>query len=208
MAKPVDTKQESGAYNISVAGRHVMVTEPMKQYAMDKIHKLDRISDRIIDVHVTMDIQKLEHRVSITMSVGNIFVKVSAATEDMYASIDLALDKLRAKLRKYKSRIQEHHGKALHVVDMNVNVIRNPSDEELVNEAIEEVNQQQLEEEYRPHEIVRKTTMPLKTLTFEEAIMKMELSDAHFKVFRNEEDQKLKVIYRLEEGDYGVIEPE
>ncbi len=208
MPKKVDVLQENEMYNITVAGRHVLVTEPMKQYAIDKIHKMDRVSDRIIDVHVTMDVQKLEHKVGIVMSVGNILVKVSGVSEDMYASIDQATDRLRAKLRKYKGRIQEHHGKALHTVDMNVNVIRNPSAEEEVNSAIDDANYKDMEESLQPGEVVRKTTMPLKVLTQEEAIMKMELSDAQFKVYRSEEDQKLKVIYRREDGDYGVIEPE
>ncbi len=201
-------QQEQSLYNIAVVGRHVLVTEAMKKYATDKIHKMDRISDRIIDVTVTMDIQKLEHRLSIVMFVGNVKIKVQAITEDMYASIDLAVDKLQAKLRKYKKRIQEHQAKPLHSVDMQVNVLRAPDPIEEVNEAIEEENQRQLESDFFPTEVVRKTSTPLKTLTFGEALMKFELSDEPFLLYRSEETQKIKVVYHLEGGEIALLELE
>jgi len=49
--------------------------------------------------------------------------------------------------------------------------------------------------------------MPLKTLSYQEAVMKLDLSHDPFMLFVNETDQKLKVIYRREDGDYGIIEP-
>ncbi|MCB1067823.1 MAG: sigma 54 modulation/S30EA ribosomal C-terminal domain-containing protein, partial [Simkania sp.] len=49
---------------------------------------------------------------------------------------------------------------------------------------------------------------PLKHLTLDEAVMKMELSDDHFMVYRSEEEQNLKVIYRRRDGSYGIIAPE
>jgi putative sigma-54 modulation protein len=212
MTKPTEVAQEEVSYKINVVGRHVSVTDAMKQYAIEKIHKMDRISHRVIDVSVTMDVQKLEHRVTIVMAAYNTLVKVSAVSEDMYAAIDKAADRLQGKLRKYKKKIQEHQAKSLHVVDMQVNVFRAPSPVDEINAAIEEENKQKQGDAYdlKPHEIVTKTTRPLKTLTFDEAIMKMELSDDSFRVFRSEEDQKLKVIYLLDDGngDYGVMELE
>jgi putative sigma-54 modulation protein len=208
MTKAVDLMEGGPAYNIAVVGRNVQVTEPMKQYAIDKVHKMDRISDRIIDVAVTMDIQKVENRVSIMMSVGHTKIKVTAIEEEMYAAIDKAVDKLQQKLRKYRGRIREHQAKALHVVDMNVNILKASDPTEEVNEAIDEENKKGSLDEWKAHEISRKVTMPLKTLSYNEAVMKMDLSDDSFQVFRSEEDQKIKIIYRLEDGDYGVIEPE
>ena len=77
-----------------MTGRHVLVTDAMKDYAVDKIVKIDRFNARIIDVTVVMDIQKLEHRVDITMKVDHIFIKASASSDNMYASIDKAVDRL------------------------------------------------------------------------------------------------------------------
>ena len=63
-------------------------------------------------------------------------------------------------------------------------------------------------DEYSPPKIIGNDTRSMKFLTAEEAVMKMELSDDPFMIFRGEEDRKLKVIYRRNDGNYGLILPE
>ncbi len=197
-------------YTFDVVGRNVLVTEPMKDYAIEKVSKLERLTNRIIDVNVTLEVQKLEHRCDIVLRVGHIKIKSHAATDNMYASIDKAVDKLESQFTRYKTRIQDHHAKPLETVDMLVNVYRSPSEENLkeVNEDIEAESVRKSFEAYRPHQVVSQEKKPLKFLTNEESIMKMDLSGDPFMIFRSELDRKLKVIYRRKDGDYGIIEPE
>lgn len=196
-------------YNVAIVGRHVAVTEAMKAYAMEKLEKIERLSQRIIDVTVTMDIQKLEHRVSIVMRVYHWKIKVEAYCADMYAAIDKAIDRLQAKVRRFKARIQEHQARGLNSIDMNVNVISRVIDDlEEFNTEIEGENLRQVEEVYRPHHVVAKESRPLKVLTIKEASIKMDLSGDQFLIFRCQEDMRLKVIYRREDGHFGVIEIE
>ncbi len=77
-----------------------------------------------------------------------------------------------------------------------------------INDEIEEESLRQFENEFKPHEIVSRETLPLKTLNQPEAVMKMDLSGDTFLIFRAEEDQKIKVIYRRNDGNYGVIQVE
>lgn len=205
MSKHTDVQQTG--YNVTITGRHMMITEAMKQHAMEKLSKLDRIASRIIDVHVLMDIQKLEHRIDIIIRFNHIKIKVHACSEDMYTSIDRAVDKLQSQIRRYKERLHTHQAKMPSIIDMNVDVISVPSLDEL-NQDIDTLNRQELVKRYEPHAVVRQEVRPLKTLTQEEAVMKMELSQDTFLVYRHEVDQKLKVIYRREDGNYGIIAPE
>ncbi len=198
-------------YNIMVTGRHVHVTDAMKAYAEEKLSKLDRMSDRIIDISVTMDIQKLEHRVDIVMKYGHTLIKSHAATSDMYASIDQAIGKLQNQLRKYKRRLKEHHAKGHPVEEMSETVYRplaDAIDEAEANLDIDVVNNQEQLGILHPHPIVKVDAQQLKILTDDEAIMKMELSGHPLIVYRQEESRKLKVIYRRDDGNYGVIEAE
>ena len=197
-------------YDVKVTGRHVLVTDAMKDYASEKIGKIERFNLRIIDVMVTMDIQKLQHIVNIELKVNDFRLKSTAISDDMYASIDKAVDKVQAQLRRYKERLTDRHTRGLKVVDMQVNVLkRNPNEDiDEVNDEIEEETARRLEQEFRPHEIVKTETRPLKMLTTEEAMMKMELSGDLFLLYRCEEDQKLKLIYRRADGDYGIVAPE
>jgi len=194
-AKPAAFLEE--VYPVTVSGRHVHVTESMKNYAIDKVSKLERFSERIIDVNITMDIQKLEHRVDIVVMVDNTKIKAHAATNDMYASIDKAVHKLETQLVRYRDKLHNHHCKGVKDMEMTVNVIPAPADMEDVL----------FFEPFVPH-VVKQETRPLKTLTVDEAVMKMELSGDQFMVFRQESDLKLKVIYHRTDGNYGVIEPE
>ena len=197
-------------YQIHVTGRDVQVTEAMKNYAMEKVAKIERFTQRIIDVHITMEIQKLEHRVDIVLKVDHVKIKSQAVSTDMYVSVDQAVGKIEKQLRRYKKRIQDHTAKGVQVIDLKVNVLKRPEEEELldINQEIEEANVHDMVEKYRPHEIVEQETSPLKTLTYDEAIMKMELSGDTFLIFRHEVDTKLKVIYRRKDGNFGIIEVE
>lgn len=197
-------------YSLTINGRNVLVTEAMKNYAIDKLSKLEKYGTRIIDVAVTMDIQRFEHQVDIIIKLNQVMIKSSASTDNMYASIDKAVDKVQAQLRKYKQRLQDHHAKPLEVVDMQVNVLRPAADNFIaeINDEIEDENLRQFDEEFKPHTIVKQETQQLKFLTLDEALMKIELSGDQFLVFRNESDRKINIIYRREDGDYGVLMPE
>jgi putative sigma-54 modulation protein len=204
------TEQEKAlGLRMNILGRNVFVTDSMKEYAYEKLSKIDRFHNHIMDLHVTMDVQKMEQSVVVLLEFDHFRVKVAASSTDMYASIDKAVDKLQEKIRRWKSRIQDHHQKSRSVVDMQINVFKRPfTDIDLINEAIEIENQDRQIEEYQTPQIVGSETRPMKTLTTEEAIMKMELSDDQFMLFRCEEDRKIKVIYRRKDGHYGLILPE
>lgn len=195
------------SYNVVVTGRNVQVTESMKDYVLEKISKLEKYGDRIIDVVVTMDIQRVEHRVDIAMKFNNVKIKSQACTTDMYASIDMAVHKMETQLLKYKDRLQEHHSKNLATIDMNVNVIAS-TDRDEINDEIESENARHLSKGFSTARILSQEKRTLRILNLEEAIMKIELSGDRFLVFRSEEDRRLKVIYRREDNNYGVIEVE
>lgn len=221
MTKETLTRKQKSAefgqsYNITVTGRHVHVTDAMKSYAYDKISKLERIADRIIDVTVTMDIQKLNHRVDIVMKYGHTLIVSHASSTDMYVSIDQAIEKLQKQLKKYKRRLHDHHAKGYPVVEVPVTVYSPSSDhvaidavdEVEVNHAIDKQTRHELESSLRPHKIVSVEMQSLKILTDDEAIMKMELSQSPLMVFRAEKSNKLRVIYRRDDGNYGIVQPE
>ena len=204
----VKEKFENQEYPIHVIGRHVDISDPMKAYAVDKLTKAKRFGGRILEVTIIMDIQKLVHSVDFVLDVNNTKIKVTGRTHNMYASIDQAIARLEAQLRRYHRRLHEHHAKKTAEVDMNVNVVEVIDLIDEINDQIEEENLEHVEEELTPHKIVNREIRPLKILNQDEAIMKMDLSNDAFMIYRSEEDQKLRVIYRRTDSNYGIIEVE
>lgn len=191
---------------VNVTGRHVMITQAMKDYARDKILKLERFGLRIWDINVLMDIQKVQHIVKVEFKVNGFPLKSTAVSEDMYASIDGAIDKVQAQLRRYKSRLTDHHAKGHKEIEMRVQILERLNDLSDINDEIDEENARRADSTLKPHAVVQVESRTLNELSQEEAIMKMELSEDLFLVYRSEEDRKLRVIYRRNDGNYGIIE--
>lgn len=194
------------AYNISIQGRHVQVTDAMQDYAKEKLSRLERLFDRIIDLHVIMDIQKLEHRVEIVLKVNNHTIMAKVASDDMYKSIDLAVDKLLMQVRRYKSRINDHRKGEISAEDMLIDVLQ-VRDEEELNEAIEQESIREMQRAYSPL-ITKEKVVSLKMLSEGEAVRHMLRTSDIFYVYRAEEDLSLKIIYRTKEGHLAIMHPE
>lgn len=202
-------QEKALGYRLTLVGRNIHVTDTIRQHVFDQLSKIDRFHNHVMDLHVTLEIQKLEHSCVIILKFDHFKVKVASSSTDMYASIDKAVEKLRSKIRRWKSRIQEHHNKPISLIDMHVNILGRPYDEVAeINAEIEEEAKDELLDEYRPSRVIGNDKRPLKILTTDEAVMKMELSGDQFLIFRGEDDRKLKVIYRRSDGNYGIILPE
>ena len=199
---------ESLANHVQVLGRNVLVTPAMKQHAMEKLAKLEKFQNHIMDIQVTMDIEHLDHKVALIVKFDHFKIKAEGHSNDMYASIDMAIDRLQKQLRRWKDQIQDHTKKKRSMVDVEVSILEKPySDVELFNEEIAEANAKR-EAGFKIGKVTGKKTMKIKELNTQEAIMKIELSSDDFLVYRAEEDKKIRVIYRRKDANYGIIQTE
>lgn len=198
---------EKEGYTVYIVGKHIELTDALRNYVWEKLSRIERITDQIIDIHVVLDAQKLEKTCSILMNFIRFQIKVSVGKENMYEAVDKAVDRVTKLIRRYKSKLQDYRNKDLSTVDIHVNVIKPLSDNlSAINDEIEAENARKEAERLKLHEVVSKDTMSLKTLTQDEALMKMEITSDPFMIYRSEEDQKVKVIYRREDSNYGLVQ--
>ncbi|HKQ71574.1 MAG TPA: ribosome-associated translation inhibitor RaiA [Polyangiaceae bacterium] len=116
--------------NISITFRHIEPSEPVKKYAQEKMAKLQKFLRQPMQAHVILDTQRIEHVAEVRISAGSEHYQGREQSEDMYASIDLVLDKLERQIRSGKeaSVAKKKHGSpsagqfaaAAAVVDQNV----------------------------------------------------------------------------------------
>lgn len=168
-------------------GRNLEVTDAMRNYAEEKLAKLDRFSDQIVDAKVVMSYDANGNggepaKVEVQVNVPNGIVRAEETGQDSYAAIDLVVDKLERQLKRFKGR-----------------VIARRSEEPPVTEEIEEF-------EGEPA-IVRTKRHVLRPMSPEDAAIQMEALGHDFYMFRNMETEEINVIYLRQDGDYGLIEP-
>ncbi len=205
MARPEGI--DSQGYRLSVIAKNFQLTDAIENYVLEKLARIEHIADRIVDVVVTLDTQKLEHSCSILINFVHFHLKAHASTDQIYSAIDKAVDRVVRLVLKYKERMQSHRFKDLTTVDIHVNVIQPLTDElREINDDIQAETARRAEARYHLHEVVARETMSLKTLTYDEALMKIEFSGDPFLIFRSQEDQHLKVLYRRGDENYGLVE--
>jgi putative sigma-54 modulation protein len=98
---------------ITVTFRHMDTTEALKQYAIDKIEKVERYFDKPISVHVVLSVEKINHIADVTIATKGATIKVTESTNDMYASIDMVIDKIERKLKRHKDKVKDHKHKSV-----------------------------------------------------------------------------------------------
>lgn len=197
MAKP-NIPPDAG-YNVIITGKHFEKSDAVQKYVLEKLHRIERQADRIIDVHVVLDVHKLEHTCSILMNFSNIHIKVHATTENLYSAIDKCTDKLTTLIRKYKGKLYNKQAKEVKMVDLPQDVLR-------AYEAIENRVEEKKGCGFELHEVIGKETLSAHTMTQDEAVMHMEFSSDPFLVYNSEEDKKMKILYRRKDGNYNVVQ--
>jgi putative sigma-54 modulation protein len=89
---------------VNYTGRHMELTEPLKQFTKDRLDKMATYLDNIIDVHVILSVEKHRHSAEITLKTRADAFVASATTDDMYTSITQAVDKLEAQAHKLQGK--------------------------------------------------------------------------------------------------------
>jgi putative sigma-54 modulation protein len=93
---------------INLTGHHVEVTSSLRDYVNTKFAKLERHFDHINNVHVVLTVEKLQQKAEATLHLSGTEAFASSTNSDMYAAIDLLIDKLDRQILKYKDKINQH----------------------------------------------------------------------------------------------------
>ncbi len=180
---------------MNITFRHVDPIDSLKHYAQEKVERVNKYLERAPEAHVVLSVERHLHHADITIHSGRYVLRGKERSEDMYASIDLAMDKIERQLKRYKEKIKHHHGKD-----------RVHHREDYVRHSVLEFKD--LDHVDPPaHNIIRKHEFLTHPMAVEEAAMKMDLLNNDFYVFTNSTTNEMNVLYRRKDGHLGLIEP-
>lgn len=174
---------------VNVTAKNMVLTDAIREYAEKKVTKISKYFDDVMDIQVNLEVQKNMHVAEVLADVKGIFLKGYEKSEDMYASIDIAVDKIEKQIVKYKERIKTRKyadKKSVETLKLNVYATDSVMDSE--------------------PEIIVSKSIPSKPMDIEEAVMQMDLLNKNFFVFRNFRTSEINVVYKRDDGQIGLIE--
>ncbi len=221
---------------IQVKGRHVVVTDPMREYAEEKLTRLHRLlNERHIDdvtlVELELIVEKSHPSAESQIAEATIFtrgpvLRARESSPDMYASIDLVYEKLQRQVKKYHDKMQ--HKALRHHAPKPVSAAATPVDA-IADEAAALAGGQALRpagapgaagvtgapdapgddggNHFEEARVVKSKQFALKPMSIDEATLQLDLIGHSFFVFTNAETNDTNVVYRRRDGDFGLIEP-
>lgn len=169
-------------------GKNLELTDALKEQAEKKLSKLDRYFQEEIRAKVTFSTKKGRHKVEITVFLPGHILRAEESTDDMYASIDIAVQALERQVRKYKTKLKKRY--------QNNDSIRFENFEQEKPKADEESPDGQL---------IRNKDFDLRPMAIDESILQMDLLNHNFFVYLDADQDEVCVVYRRKDGNYGRI---
>ncbi len=167
--------------NIIVNGRHLEITEALRNYAVEKIGKFEKYLSNINEAIVTLSVEKYRHKAEVLLKVNGVMIQAEGTTGEVYSAIDGVVEKLEKQVLRYKEKLQSHRKGEKRTIAAT-------------------------HKEEEKGRIIKHKKFDMKPMSPDEAVHHMELLDKDFFVFVNDASGAINVVYRRKDGNYGLIE--
>ena len=169
-----------------IRGEKISVTSAISEYVETKISRLDKYF-KLDDVtaNVLVKVKGKHQSVEVTIPYDKYTLRGEETKDDLYAAIDLVVDKLEGQIRKTKSKLKKQIKK---------------------NETVLNFDYELSEEEEYKNKIVKRKQLELKPMSEEEAILQLELLGHDFFIYKDVHTNEIDILYKRKDGNYGVIE--
>lgn len=180
---------------LSVTFRHMEASDALREHAREKLEKIKKFFPDPIMAHVVFSTERgYQHHADVNIQLHNgLVIKGSEITEDMYSSIDLVMTKIERQVRKYKEKIRDHKERVdLSSIPVAYHVLEGEEPADGASQA--------------PKRVLHTEHIPARTLSVDEALLQLNLLTQPFLVFRNSESSQVSVVYKRDDGKYGLID--
>lgn len=168
--------------NIIINCRQMDLTKNLKEYAEQKIGRFSKYLNNITEASITLSVEKYRHKAEVHLKVNGSLLQAESITGEMYSSIDDVVEKLARQVKKHKDKM--------------VSSRKGRGKSETPSESVETVPS-----------IIKNKSYDIKPMSLEEAAMQMDLIDRDFFVFTNASSGNINVLYKRNDGNFGLIEP-
>lgn len=170
-------------------GRHIDVTPALRSHVEDHFDRIAHLFDgNGHHAHIIIEVERGKHRSEIILKWRNEVFTATSNADDMYVSLSQTIQKIEKQVHKVKNKIIDKQHKA-----EKLSTIQTTEDD--------------IEPEPETPVIIRSDMYAVKPMTEEEAVLQLNEEDNQFLVFRLADNQSISVIYKRQDGNYGLIQP-
>lgn len=174
---------------VTIVAKNIEVTPALKEIVEKKISKLDKYFEPNVEAKATLSVQKNRQIFEVTIPFNGVILRREESSDDMYKSIDIVEEKLQRQIRKQKTKLsRKNSGGSLRYPDF--------------------VPDQVKDDEESTAKVVKTKNFGVKPMSREEAVLQMELLGHTFFVYEDSDSNNINVLYKRNDGNYGLIEPE
>jgi len=170
-----------------IRGDKLVVTNAIKEYTEEKVSKIEKYlasSDELI-ARIVVSVKGKDQKVEVTIPTKNLTLRAEEKNNDLYAAIDLVVEKLERQIIKNKTKMLSKN-------------IKNKVSEFILTDIESDEDEDEV--------IVKRKQLDTKPMSEEEAILQMNMLGHDFFIFKNDKTFGVSVLYRRKDGDYGLIE--
>ena len=176
---------------VQIYGKNITVTPAIAEKIEKKLNHLEKyfIIDENVVANVVVRVYPNKQKIEVTIPTKFAVLRAEVVQDDLYAAIDLAIDKLEDQILRQKTRLTRKYKDKL---------------------AYAFIEEEEIEEEFddTDNELVRTKSLVPDTMELDEAIMRMEMLNHSFFIYRDDETKEIAVVYKRHDGGYGLIETE
>lgn len=192
---------------VQVTGKHIDVGDALRTHVTDRLDAaVEKYLNRAIDAHVVFSKEGHQFKADCTLRLGHgVVLQGHALAGEIYAAFDGAADRIEKRLRRHKRRLKDHHAEgrqAPEEFELPARVLQGAPDDE--GGAQEPAGSPDGADDQPV--IIAETTTRLQRLSVGEAVMRMDLADAPFLLFRSGSDGAVSMVYRRDDGNIGWLE--
>jgi putative sigma-54 modulation protein len=181
---------------ISVIGRHIQVTDDVRDYIEKRARKIEGIFSSIVDLQATIEQEKNRYSAEMTLTTRRAVFHAQRETYDIFTSVDNVMDRIETQIRRHKEKVKDvRHRQPQRDIAIQLNEANEPASAEAADRDLPQ--------------IVRVTDkFADKPITAEEAAMQLETSGDTVLLFVNSETNQVNLLYQMDGGAFGWVEPQ
>jgi len=173
---------------VEYTGRQIEVSPAIQEFTEEHLKKIRKILGEMIEVHVILTVEKYRHLAEVNLKSRTFNINGIEETHDMYTSINAVLEKIERQALKHKGKKIDKKRKSATPAQAAARAEGAPGNSEA-------------------RQVIRSSSFAAKPMTVEEAVQEVDTSNSEFIVFRNAESERVSVVYRRRDGNFGLIEP-